>query len=104
VKTVPSFAVIFISQRTPGDNGYGEAAARMEELGSQQPGFLGIDSARGADGKGITVAFYESEEAARAWGRNPEHQATQRHGKENWYERFEIYYAQVERGREWKKS
>ena len=74
----------------------------MEELGSQQPGFLGIESVRGADGKGITIAFYESEEAARNWGRHPEHRAVQQQGREQWYEGYEIYYAHVEKGRSWK--
>ena len=46
----PYTAVIFTSTRTAGDNGYGVMAARMEELAAQQPGYLGIDSAR--DGLG----------------------------------------------------
>ena len=99
----PCFAVIFISQRTPGDNGYGDAAKRMEELGSTQPGFLGIESARGPDGKGITVAFYESEEAARNWGRHPEHRAVQQQGRESWYEHYSIYYSVVERARHYSR-
>ena len=49
----PYYAVIFSSLRTAGDNGYGSMAARMEELAKEQPGFLGIESAR--DGLGITV-------------------------------------------------
>ena len=35
----PYAAVIFTSLRTPGDDGYGAAAARMEELAAQQPGY-----------------------------------------------------------------
>ena len=42
----PYFAVIFTSERIAGDNGYAETAARIVELASQQPGFLGIESAR----------------------------------------------------------
>ena len=102
--TTPCFAVLFISQRTEGDAGYGDAAKRMEELGSQQPGFLGLESVRGADGKGITIAFYDSEAAARGWGSHPEHRAVQQQGRERWYERYEIYYARVERGRTWVKA
>jgi antibiotic biosynthesis monooxygenase (ABM) superfamily enzyme len=53
----PYTAVIFTSLRTNGDNGYGTMAERMEELAAQQPGYLGIESAR--DGIGITVSYYE---------------------------------------------
>jgi heme-degrading monooxygenase HmoA len=37
----PYSAVIFTSERTEGDNGYGQMAEKMVELASQQPGFLG---------------------------------------------------------------
>lgn len=42
----PYYAVIFSSIRTDGDNGYYEAANRMVELASIQPGFLGFESVR----------------------------------------------------------
>ena len=48
----PYYAVIFTSLRTEGDQGYGAMAERMVELAAQQPGFLGVESAR--DGLGIT--------------------------------------------------
>ena len=101
---LPCHAVIFVSQRLPGDHGYDDASARMMELGSSQPGFLGISSARSADGHGVSVVFYETAEAARAWGRNPEHRDTMRMGQDNWYESYTIYYAEVARGHEWQKK
>jgi hypothetical protein len=51
----PYYAVIFTSTRTAVDEGYGAMADRMVELASQQPGFLGVESTRGADGLGIRV-------------------------------------------------
>ena len=45
----PYYAVIFTSQRTEGDDGYGDMAERMVELAREQPGFLGVESARGAE-------------------------------------------------------
>ena len=57
----PYYAVIFSSHRTDGDNGYGEMAERMAELAAQQPGYLGMESAR--EGLGITVSYWESLEA-----------------------------------------
>ena len=44
--TPPYYAVIFSSIRTEEDSGYGETAERMVELAHQQPGFLGVESAR----------------------------------------------------------
>ncbi len=99
----PFHAVIFVSQRTPGDQGYGAAAQRMDELARQQPGFLGVESARGPDGKGITVVFYDSEDAIRGWGRNAEHREVQSDGRRQWYDEYQIYYAHVEKARSWRR-
>ncbi len=91
----PYYAVIFTSLRTPGDNGYGETAARMEELAARQPGFLGIESAR--DGLGITVSYWDSLEAIAAWKRNAEHLAAQARGRSAWYSGFAVRVCKVER-------
>ena len=72
-------------------------ADAMVSLASQQPGFLGIESARGSDGVGITVSYWSSEEAIRNWKRNTEHQVAQRLGKTQWYEGFVVRVAKVER-------
>jgi heme-degrading monooxygenase HmoA len=91
----PYYAVIFTSFRTEGDNGYGETAQRMVELAQQQPGFLGAESAR--DGLGITVSYWESLEAIRAWKANVEHLVAQQRGREEWYSAFKTRIAKVER-------
>ncbi len=93
----PYYAVIFPSARTPGDNGYEDMANRMVELAKEQPGHLGIESARGADGFGITVSYWESLEAIAAWRRQAEHQAAQESGKRIWYSHYELRVAKVER-------
>ncbi|HEY5079808.1 MAG TPA: antibiotic biosynthesis monooxygenase [Opitutaceae bacterium] len=95
--TPPYYAVIFSSKRTEGDRGYGRTAERMEELAAQQPGYLGVESARGADGFGITVSYWASEEAIRNWKANMEHQAAQDAGKRTWYAGYSIRIAKVER-------
>ncbi len=53
----PYWAVIFTSLRQPGDHGYSDMSARMVQLAEQMPGYLGIESARNADGFGITVSY-----------------------------------------------
>ena len=93
----PYYAVIFASQRTDGDNGYGAMADAMFELALRQPGCLGADSTRGADGFGITVAYFTDEASIAAWKQNARHLAAQKLGKERWYEHYELRVAKVER-------
>ena len=93
----PYYAVVFTTQRTDGDRGYSGMARRMEELAAGQPGYLGIESARGADGFGITVSYWESEEAIARWKANAEHLEAQRAGRSTWYSGFAVRVARVER-------
>lgn len=93
----PYYAVIFTSKRTDGDRGYAAMAARMVELGSRQDGFLGIESARGADGVGITVSYWCDEAAIAVWKRDLEHQQAQRAGQATWYADYQVRVAKVER-------
>jgi heme-degrading monooxygenase HmoA len=94
----PYFAVIFTSLRTEGDQGYAEAAARMLELAREQPGFLGVESARGDDGLGITVSYWDSEAAIVAWKNHPEHTEIRERGRSTWYSRCQTRVCRVERG------
>ncbi|GLG02291.1 hypothetical protein Alches_23320 [Alicyclobacillus hesperidum subsp. aegles] len=93
----PYYAVIFTSVRTPGDNGYADMADEMVELAQNQPGFLGIESVRDADGIGITVSYWDSEESIRAWKENGRHLVAQKIGREKWYESFVTRVCRVER-------
>ena len=93
----PYYAVIFSALRTPEDKGYVRMADRMVELAAQQPGYLGMESTRGADGFGITVSYWESKEAITAWKANAEHRIAQENGQTVWYEHYELRIALVER-------
>lgn len=93
----PYYAVIFTAQRSAGDRGYGRTAERMMQLAAEQPGYLGVESTRDADGFGITVSYWESLEAIAAWRANAEHQIAQAMGKSTWYEHYELRVARVER-------
>lgn len=93
----PYYAVIFTSHRTPEDGGYGSTADRMVELAATMPGYLGIESARGADGLGITVSYWQDEESIRHWKAEAEHREAQRRGIERWYSHYELRVARVER-------
>lgn len=91
----PYTAVIFTSVRTDGDNGYAAMAARMEALAAEQPGYLGIESAR--EGVGITVSYWATDDDATAWKRVVEHGEAQRLGREQWYSRYVVRIATVTR-------
>jgi heme-degrading monooxygenase HmoA len=100
----PYYAVIFTAQRTDVDAGYGETADRMVELASQQPGFLGVESTRDATGLGITVSYWRTLEDIAAWKRHLEHAAARAGGRAQWYSRYELRVARVERGYGWSRD
>ena len=93
----PYYAAIFSSQRTERESGYAHMADHMFELASRQPGFLGVESARDADGFGITVSYWSSEEAIAAWKAHVDHKPAQEAGKRMWYNNYRVRIAKVER-------
>lgn len=98
----PYYAVMFTSLRNGADaGGYAEAAERMLELAAQQPGYLGVESVRGADGVGITISYWRSEHDILAWKHQAEHAATRNRGRRDWYTRYITRVAKVERAYDW---
>jgi heme-degrading monooxygenase HmoA len=93
----PYYVVCFSSIRSGGDNGYGDMADRMVALAACQPGYLGIESARDADGFGITNSYWKDEDSLRAWKRDVDHLAAQREGRARWYEHYQVRIAAVTR-------
>jgi len=91
----PYYAVIFTSVRTEGDQGYRDVSDRMLELASQQPGYLGVESAR--EDVGITVSYWADLESIKNWKANIEHIEAQRNGRQRWYQSFKVRIAKVER-------
>ncbi|TPG15517.1 antibiotic biosynthesis monooxygenase [Sphingomonas oligophenolica] len=95
-------AVIFASHRTRVDAaGYAEASAAMDALAARQPGYRGVDSARGADGFGITVSYWADDAAAIAWRDHPGHASIRDVGRARWYDSYSVAVARVERGYRW---
>jgi heme-degrading monooxygenase HmoA len=98
------YAVIFTSQRTAREDGYAEMAERMVELARDQPGFLGVESARDAGGFGITVSYWTDEAAIGAWKSHAEHLIAQELGRRDWYASYEVRVARVERSYDMKRK
>ena len=91
----PYYAVIFTSIRTGVENGYEAMAQRMVELAAEQPGFLGVESAR--EEVGITVSYWRDPDSIAAWKRHAEHQIAQERGKQDWYSAYKTRICKVER-------
>ncbi len=93
----PYYAVIFTAQRTEVDEGYCEMADAMGNLATQQPGYLGMESTRDAQGLGITVSYWRDEAALLNWKAVAQHALAQKLGKEKWYSHYTLRVAKVER-------
>lgn len=94
----PYVAVIFTSRRKlEDDDGYAAMAGEMERLADGQDGYLGIESARDAEGLGITVSYWRDMESVRAWKRHADHIAAQKLGRAKWYADYTVRVAVVER-------
>jgi len=91
----PYYAVIFTSRHADEVEGYTAMSARMKELAAQQPGYLGIESAR--DEAGITVSYWKDLQSIRVWKAHVEHLQAQETGREKWYSTFKVRIARVER-------
>ena len=74
---------------------YEQTSQRMNELAAQQPGFIGVESARSE--LGITVSYWESEESIRAWKHQSEHTLAREKGRSDWYRSFRLRVCRVER-------
>lgn len=93
----PYYAVIFSAKRTKGDFGYGAMADRMVEMASAQPGYIGIETTRDAEGFGITISYWADEGSLKGWKTVSEHMLAQKLGRERWYSYYTLRVAKVER-------
>ncbi|MCU6455211.1 antibiotic biosynthesis monooxygenase [Sphingomonas sp. A2-49] len=101
-RRVGEVAVIFVSQRNGRDEaGYAAAAAAMDARAARQPGYRGVDGARGEDGLGITVSYWADEAAATAWRDDPEHRAIRDAGRGRWYDGYRAIVCTVTRAYDW---
>ena len=98
-------AVIFVSQRSAEDDaGYAAAAAAMDALAAEQPGYCGIASARDTQGFGITVSYWADEASAEAWRDHPDHARIRAAGRDRWYDRYAVVVAEVVRDYDWRRG
>ena len=103
--TPPYYAVIFSSRRRGGDgDGYAEALLVAGRLRAEEPRLLAHQHVHALGGFGITVAYFDSEDAIRAWRDHGEHASTRAEGRARWYDGFAVRVAKVERAYEWERG
>ncbi len=86
------YLVVFRNRKRADIDGaaYSSAATRMEERACEQPGFLSFKSYTADDGEVVAISEWESEAAARGWGRDQEHAMIQGRGKAEWYAEYTL--------------
>lgn len=91
---LPYYAVIFTSKKSNSTEDYNQTAILMEKLAKNQPGFLGVNSARSEIG--ITVSYWKNLEAIKIWKNQQDHIEAQNRGKNEWYSSYSVRIAKVE--------
>lgn len=97
----PCWLVAFTNRRTEAhDEEYDRVAARMVALAREQPGFLGVEAVRDAQGVGITLSYWRDRASISAWKAHLEHGEAQRAGNDRFYARWRLRVCEVvdERG------
>ena len=100
------YAVIFRSTRTL-DHAelYQEWSERMEAAVRQVDGYGSHVGFRDpVTRQGVTVSYFESEEAITRWRELAEHLTAQRLGRESFYEDYRVEVARIERSYGWRKD
>lgn len=98
--------VIFRSTRSTDEAElYAEWGAKTSELVRTIPGYISHVGFWDKDTrKGVTIGYFESEEAITLWRDNPDHGTARELGKAHFYEEFTLEVAKVERSYSWSKS
>lgn len=100
----PPMEIVLFRIRTREDldvEEYTAAFEQMLEKVAEIPGFVGIDGFTGEDGSELAMARFESTDAIAAWRDQPDHVATRRRGREEFFESYEITIATVHRHYDW---
>jgi len=98
----PYYVVIFTSRRSKEylenpayQDDYAATIKEMLELAAQEPGFLGVETAR--DQVGLNCSYWKDYESIVAWRNNARHKIAQAKGKSLWYSEFMTRVGLVER-------
>ena len=87
--------VPFLSSLKPSARAQALGAPVQVPLAAMQPGFLGVESVRAE--VGITVSYWRDLESISCWKAHAEHRQAQKLGRAEWYAKFKVRIARVER-------
>jgi len=87
------FLVVFRNRKHAGIElaPYDADAARMEQLASEQPGYISFKSYAADDDEVVAISEWQDEASASAWGRHAEHLAVQGRGREAYYQSYTLF-------------
>ena len=91
----PYYAVIFTAKKSTDDEGVHETATKLLGLVQDHPGFLGVENVDGA--AEITLSYWEDLASIAKWKKNADHALAQTRGAQNWYVKYKVRIARVER-------
>ncbi len=99
------FAVIFRSLRSHDhEDLYGQWSERMSTAVAQVDGYSSHVSFRDPSTReGVTIAYFENEEAIRHWREFPEHLEAQELGRESFYLNYTVQVAEIVRDYSWSR-
>lgn len=98
----PYHVAIFRSTRNEADSpGHALACEQMLQAARMQPGFLGMHSVRDEGGDGITLSYWDNEASIRAWRAQDARGVVRESERRDWYERYLVQIARVERVYGW---
>lgn len=96
-------AVIVVFTITPRDDvpvaEYEATSAKMAELVSAMPGFLGMDYGESEGGE-LLIARFDSHEALKLWREQPDHVLAQQLGRDRFFAHYRIEVCELVRSYE----
>ena len=74
---------------------YVKTGKKMAEIGQNMPGFISFKQFHAADGEQVTIVEFETDEQQQAWANHPEHLEARKHGREEWFDTYDIAVCEV---------
>ena len=90
------YAVIFTAEMADDVAGYADMAQRMTQLVEQQPGYIGKHTSMEGN-RELTISYWESLAAIKAWKAHPEHRTAQELGRSRWYADYQVQVTRIDR-------
>jgi heme-degrading monooxygenase HmoA len=90
------YVAIFRAKTRALDAEYARTAVRMRELALTQFGCLAFHSVTQGEDE-ISLSYWSSKEAIRAWKAHPEHVLAHQAGQARWYAAYSVEVAEIKR-------